>query len=435
MAKEAVQWMEQHRDKPFYLNYWMFSVHAPFDAKSALIEKHRKRVDPEDPQRSPTYAAMVESMDDAVGTLLDALDRMGVADNTIVIFTSDNGGNMYNEVDGTTPTSNTPLRGGKGNMWEGGTRVPCVVVWPGVVKPGSRSEALVQSEDYYPTLLDALGLRPEPGQRFDGQSIMPALKGEPFTHKPIFQFFPHETRVPDWLPPAVSVHRGDWKLIRIFHGGENQTHRYLLFNLSTDPGERKNLAESKPELVKELDGLISAFLKDTEAVVPVPNPDFDPAQYHPEEEGKAKPRRTGQAKPRNDPGDLPELQGWKARGSRAEVKGGIVTLTATNMTPFLGVGGGRIDGEAKLRFRMKSPADGEGKVQWLAVGDADRGTKPPSAFYHVDAGDWTEYQVTVPAKAGESGILRLYLPAVGGPMQVDWIELEVAGKRTRRWDF
>src|SRR4029079_2110265 len=106
MADEAVAWMEKNKDRPFYLNYWMFSVHAPFDAKKANIEKHRGRVNPADPQHSPTYAAMIESMDDAIGTLLDALDRLQIADNTIIIFTSDNGGNMYNEIDGTTPTSN-----------------------------------------------------------------------------------------------------------------------------------------------------------------------------------------------------------------------------------------------------------------------------------------------------------------------------------------
>ena len=128
------------------------------DLCTALIEKHRARVNPSDAQRSPTYAAMIESMDDAIGTLLDALDRLQIADNTIIIFTSDNGGNMYNEVDGTTPTSNAPLRGGKATMFEGGTRVPCVIAWPGITTAGSRSDAIIQSEDYYPTLLDGLGL-------------------------------------------------------------------------------------------------------------------------------------------------------------------------------------------------------------------------------------------------------------------------------------
>ena len=203
MAAEAVAWMEKNRDRPFYLNYWMFSVHAPFDAKQALIEKHRARVNPADPQRSPTYAAMIESMDDAIGTLLDALDRLKIADNTIIIFTSDNGGNMYNEVDGTTPTSNAPLRGGKATMFEGGTRVPGVIVWPGITAAGSRSDAIIQSEDYYPTLLDGLGLKAAPDQRFDGVSILPALRGSELDRDAVFQYFPHNPGVPDWLPPAV----------------------------------------------------------------------------------------------------------------------------------------------------------------------------------------------------------------------------------------
>ena len=315
MAKEAVAFMERHQDKPFYLNYWMFSVHAPFDAKKALIEKYRARVNPSDPQRSPTYAAMVESMDDAIGTLLDTLDRLKLADRTIIIFTADNGGNMYDRVDGTTPTSNAPLRGGKATMFEGGTRVPCVLVWPGITTAGTRSSAIVQSEDYYPTLLSGLGLKPAPDQKFDGASILPALKGEPLDGKTVFQYFPHDPGVPDWLSPAVSVHRGDWKLIRIFHGGEKGAHRHLLFNLRDDLSEKDDLAARKPELVSELDALIEKFLADTKAVVPVVNPAFDPAKYHPELEGRqnnpAPPKSKAAAKTTAKDDNDPALQGWK----------------------------------------------------------------------------------------------------------------------------
>ncbi|MCU0874594.1 MAG: sulfatase, partial [Pirellulaceae bacterium] len=344
MADEAVAWMEKQKDRPFYLNYWMFSVHAPFDAKPALIEKHRTRVNPADPQRSPTYAAMIESMDDAIGTLLDALDRLQVADNTIIILTSDNGGNMYNEVDGTTPTSNAPLRGGKATMFEGGTRVPCVIVWPGITAAGSRSDAIIQSEDYYPTLLAGLELKAAPNQHFDGTSILPALRGGELAREAVFQYFPHHPGVPDWLPPAVSVHRGDWKLIRLFHGGENGAHRYLLFHLRDDLGENNNLAAQKPDLVSELDSLISRFLADTKAVVPIPNPAFDPAKYHPELEGKQKAKEKPQPKiaakgsaksPAKDDGD-PALQGWKARSCTASVTNGIVRVRDLTEASFLG---------------------------------------------------------------------------------------------------
>ncbi len=208
MAVEAVDFMQQHRDEPFFLNYWMFSVHAPFDAKEALIDKYRSSVDPADPQRSPTYAAMIESMDDAVGTLLDALDRLQLADHTIIIFASDNGGNMYNEVDGTTATSNAPLRGGKATMYEGGIRGPAIVVDPGIVAAGSRCDEIIQSCDIYPTLLERLAFEAREGQQFDGISIIPALKGGHLDRNAIFTYFPHAPGVPDWLPPSVSVHQG-----------------------------------------------------------------------------------------------------------------------------------------------------------------------------------------------------------------------------------
>jgi len=220
-----------------------------------------------------------------------------LTEKTIVIFVSDNGGNMYNEVDDTTPTSNAPLRGGKATMFEGGTRVPCVISWPGVTRADSRSDALIQSEDYYPTLIEGLALKPAPGQPFDGVSILPALKGEALVRQSVFQYFPHMTAVPDWLPPAVSAHRGDWKLIRLFHQGEDGAHRYFLFNLRDDLGERNNLAAQKPELVVELDSQISEFLDDSKAVVPIPNPAFDPKQYHPENEGKPKRKNPAQKKP------------------------------------------------------------------------------------------------------------------------------------------
>ncbi|MGB6220257.1 sulfatase [Haloferula sp.] len=297
MAKEAVAFMEANRDKPFFLNYWMFSVHAPFDAKKDLIEKYRKLVDPEDPQRSPTYAAMIESMDDAVGTLLDAIDRLGIADNTIVIFFSDNGGNMYNEVDGTTPTSNAPLRGGKANVFEGGVRVPCIVAWPGLVTPESRSDAIIQGCDFYPTLIDALDLEAPKNQPFDGISIVPALKGGALDREAIFSYFPHNPPIPEWLPPSITVWRGDWKLIRLFHEGEDGGHRWKLYNLKEDLSEKNDRSKQEPERVKELDLLIERFLADTKAVTPIPNPDFKLSAYHPEREGVGKLKPTSRPKP------------------------------------------------------------------------------------------------------------------------------------------
>jgi hypothetical protein len=400
----------------------MFSVHAPFDAKKANIEKHRGRIDPKDAQRSPTYAAMIQSMDDAIGTLLDGLDRLKLADNTIIIFTADNGGNMYNEVDGTTPTSNRPLRGGKATMFEGGVRVPTVVVWPSIATANTRSEAIIQSEDFYPSLLEALSLKPAEGQRFDGRSILPALKGDALAGKAVFQYFPHNPGVPDWLPPSVSVHRDDWKLIRLFHGGEKGAHRYLLFNLREDLGEKNNLAPQKPELVAELDAMIEAFLTDTKAVVPVPNPAFDPAKYRPELEGKQQPKGKAKASTKpaakgKDDGD-PALQGWKARDCKTAVKDGILHLTHIGSEGFLGFAAGKHSGPTTAKFRIKAKA-GTSHFDWLPGGV---GSQQKRVDFTLKGGEWEAITVELPAE-GPLGIVRLYLPMQEQPVEIDWIEL------------
>jgi len=283
MAAEASAFIAQHRDRLFFLNYWQFSVHSPFQAKEPLIQEYRKRIDPKSPQRSPTYAAMVETFDGAVGTLLDTLDRLKLAERTILVFTSDNGGNMYNKIDGTTPTSNAPLRGGKGTLWEGGVRVPCVVVWPGQTQPGSQSDALIDSCDFFPTLLEMLALAPVEGQRFDGVSFVPVLRGQPFDRGPIFGYFPHALPLPDGLRPAITMHEGPWKLYRFFHNGEAGAHQWKLYHLDSDPGERRDLAAEHSDRVAAMDAKIEAFLRDTQAVTPQPNPD-----YLPPEERRAK---------------------------------------------------------------------------------------------------------------------------------------------------
>jgi arylsulfatase A-like enzyme len=427
MAREAVAWMERVKGQPFFLNYWMFSVHAPFDAKQAVIEKYRGLVDPAGRQRSPTYAAMVESMDDAVGTLLDALDRLGIADDTIVIFTSDNGGNMYNAVDGTTATNNAPLRGGKATIFEGGVRVPQVIAWPGVTPPGSTSDVVTQSEDFYPTLLAGLGLPAASGQIFDGVSILPALRGEPQGHPPVFTFFPYAPEVPGWAPESAAVHAGRWKLIRLFHQGEEGRHRHMLFDLDADLGERVDRAAELPDTVRELDGLIEDFLDRTEAVRPVPNPAFDIAQYHPEREGKGSLKP--EARPgKDDPGD-PALQGWKVRNASAVVKDGVVTVFSELAEPFLGVAAG-VSGPARVTFRVKSATGGSGQVEWIPDGREKEATRQP---YDLPAGGWSKVSVAIP-DAGPLGIVRIRLPEAALPVEIDHVELS-GENRSRRWDF
>ena len=295
MASEAIEFIRANKNKSFFLNYWAFSVHAPFDAKADLIKKYEAKADPNDPQRCPVYGAMVQTFDENVGRLIRVLDELKLTDNTIIVFFSDNGGNMYNRVDGIRgtifdindpvngipPTSNAPLRGGKATIYEGGTRVPCVVVWPGKVKPGSRSNAFLSSVDWYPTILDMTGVTPKETVKFDGVSQTPALLGLETPRDTVFCCFPHYTPATGAVP-SVWVRRGDWKLIRFFCDGPEQADRFELYNLKEDLGETKNLATEHPEKVKELDALISEHLKEINAVIPVKNPAYDSTAKAPE---------------------------------------------------------------------------------------------------------------------------------------------------------
>lgn len=206
MAIEATKWLQSlDKNQPFYMNYWMFSVHAPFNAKEELVEYYRGKIDTTQAQRSSTYAAMVHSMDDAIGKLLDEIDRLGISDRTAIIFIADNGGNMYNYLPETTKdgkkytsttTDNSPLRGGKATMFEGGIRVPCVVVWPGLTKPGTISDALIQTTDFYPTILNQLGIDLPHNHKIDGYDIKAALSGKKFARKPMFTFFHMRQKFP-----------------------------------------------------------------------------------------------------------------------------------------------------------------------------------------------------------------------------------------------
>lgn len=402
MAEEAVKWMKSVAGKPFLMNYWQFSVHAPFDAKQELIERYRDKVDPSDPQRSPTYAAMVHSLDDAIGTLLEAIDAEGIADHTAIVMISDNGGNMYNEVDGTTPTSNSPLRGGKASMFEGGVRVPCVVVWPGVTTPGSRSDEIIQTSDFYPTILSQLGIPLPENHPVDGIDITEAIRGGELTRDAIFTYFPHSPPVPDWLPASMSVHSGEWKLIRMFHQGENGGHDYLLFNLADDIGEKHNLADEFPDKVKQLDALIEQHIVATNAVVPQPNPRFDPERYHPEEIGVPRIRNQQARRATQKVRPPSRVEGWAGRGTcRLKKTDSALVVISDGADPYLiaeqfkGAAEQQSSGPFTVNIKMKSQSSGEGAAFYNHPFAAARSV----SFDVQHDGEWHEYRIEIPVKS------------------------------------
>jgi len=275
LAKEAVEFIRDNKQQPFLLCFWDYSVHAPFEAKQELIEKYRGKAAPDNPQRNPVMGAMIEPLDDAVGALLDTLDSLRLAKDTIIILFSDNGGNMYNTVEGLPPTNNRPLRNGKGSIYEGGVRVPMIVVWPGEVSSSTTSEAVVSSVDLYPTILEMVGLRPRADQVLDGLSIAGVLRRQSgVSDRPVFCHFPHYVKATGNLP-STSARLGDWKLIRFYADTARQTDRFELYNLANDIGEANNLAPRMPEKVRELNALIERHLRDTRSLVPIPNPAYD----------------------------------------------------------------------------------------------------------------------------------------------------------------
>jgi hypothetical protein len=250
--------------------FWPYSVHSPFQAEPELLAKWQARVDPANPQRNPIMAAMVEVLDNSVGHVLDAVKENGLEENTIIIFTSDNGGNMYEQVHATTATNNAPLRAGKGTNHDGGVRVPMIVRWPGVTQAGTVSDAAVTSPDHYPTILEMAGLAPRPDDHKDGVNYAPVLRGEEFERGLILSdaapYILQTSNVPN-----TSIREDNWKLVRYWYGKDPQTHRYALFDTDADIGETNNLAETYPHKTAYLSEKLDEYLDENDILLPQPN--------------------------------------------------------------------------------------------------------------------------------------------------------------------
>jgi len=267
LTDESLAVMDQYKDKPFLLYLAYYSVHTPLQGRENLVAKYQAKRDkllaedatefgPEEQvwpggkerrvrirQCHAVYGAMVEAMDEQIGRVLNKLEELGIADNTAVILMSDNGGLSTSEG---SPTSNLPLRGGKGWLYEGGIREPFLVRWPGVTRPGSRCDVPVVSTDFYPTILEMAGLPAKNDQHLDGVSLVPLLKGgKRIDRDAIYWHYPHYSNQGGF--PGGAVRMGDWKLIERFEDG-----RVHLYNLKQDIGERKDLALEYPQRVKRM---------------------------------------------------------------------------------------------------------------------------------------------------------------------------------------
>ena len=440
VTDEAIRFMEANRHRPFFINLWQYGVHGPWGHKEEYTRQFAAMKDPTGRQGNPIMASMLRSVDESFGRVLAALDRLGIADNTIVIFNSDNGGNVHSNVPDTAktakaeknksalltdwrkwagnlpPTNNTPLRDGKGTLYEGGTRVPLMWRWAGRIQPGTTSEAVVGHIDLYPTLLELLGV-PRPAQQIiDGVSYASVLTtGGRLDRPAFFNYFPHAKN-----GGGVWVRVGDWKLIRWFDPGVPRE----LYDLRHDLGEATSLAATQATQVKELDALIDGFLRDTGALAPVPNPNYRASA------AAELPRKAA----RGTPASAQALRGWVPKAAVVTTRDGALVVAAEGKTPFIAITNLQHAGPVTLRLRARS-AGGAGKVQWrTAVQEAFPASGQTVEFTLTGSTEWSETPIVLPV-SGSLRHLRLYLPAQKNPVELDWIELAPATGKAQRWDF
>jgi arylsulfatase A-like enzyme len=273
LTDHAVDFIERHRDQPFFLYLPHFGVHAPHQAKKEWIA-HFKDKEPVGGHKNPAYAGMIASVDESVGRIRDTLDKLGLLDNTLVIFSSDNGGVGGYESAGVHVkgvTDNAPLKGGKGTLYEGGIRVPYVFYWKAKTAPGTKNATPINSVDLYPTLLELAGAKPPHDYPLDGASYASLLTGAKKTlgREAIFWHFPGYLGAAggEWrTTPGAAIRSGDWKLIEYFEEGRQE-----LYNLQNDIGEKHNLAKDNPEKVKELHTKLASWQQSVGAKMPTKN--------------------------------------------------------------------------------------------------------------------------------------------------------------------
>ncbi|QBG45874.1 DUF4976 domain-containing protein [Verrucomicrobia bacterium S94] len=285
LAEETASFIESNGDQPFLAFLSFYAVHGPIQTTEALCRKYQekaaemglaetrfkfdRRLPVRQVQDNPIYAGMMETLDDAVGIVMRKLEETGLDKNTVVIFTSDNGGVSSGDA---FSTSLLPLRGGKGRQWEGGIREPFIIHVPGMTKPGSVSDVPVIGMDFYPTMLELAGLPLKPEQHVDGVSLVPVLKGGRIKERDLFWHYPHYGN--QGGEPSSIIRSGNWKLIYYHEDG-----RYELYNLSQDIGEQTDVAGRYPERVAELRKKLSRWFVETGATFPARDPRFDPDKF------------------------------------------------------------------------------------------------------------------------------------------------------------
>lgn len=267
LTEEAIQFIREKKENPFFIYLPFYTVHIPIQGKPEKVRKYTDKLSGEDYRwTNPDYAAMVESLDENIGRLIDALDDEGISGQTFILLTSDNGGLSVFEGNHTPATVNHPFRAGKGYLYEGGIREPYIIYYPGLTSPGRIYDEVITSADIFPTIMDLTGI---PFQEVDGRSFLPVLQGEKMEERPVFWHYPHYSN--QGGHPGAAVRKGHLKLIRFF-----EEDRIELYDLSSDPGETINLKDSLRDEADDLLRMLNAWLVETNASLPIANPAYQP---------------------------------------------------------------------------------------------------------------------------------------------------------------
>lgn len=264
LTEEAEKFITADRERPFFIYFPHYAVHTPLGGQKEVIEKYRAAAKPDAPHRNAVYASMVESVDDSVGRLRAKLEELKLSESTVFVFVSDNGGLLGGEKN--PITTNLGLRAGKGSAYEGGVRVPLLIHWPGVSKAGAKCDTPVITMDLCATIAAACELNAPS----DGNDLRPLLRGESIAARPLFWHYPHYH--PGGATPYSAVLKDNWRLVRFYE--DNRTE---LYDLAADPLEKHDLAASRKDKREALLAVLDAWLRETGAQMPVPNPRYDPA--------------------------------------------------------------------------------------------------------------------------------------------------------------
>lgn len=406
LTDTALTYITDKKDEPFMLCLWYYDVHAPFQAKQDLIDKYAAKINDKHIQRNPIMGAMVENLDANVGRFLKQMTALGLDENTIVVLTSDNGGNMYNCPEGQVATNNYPLREGKGNNYEGGVRVPLMIRAPRVTKANSVSPVVTSTVDHYTSLMELVGSVMPDTVVTDGQSYVPALKGQVYDRAPVYSAFCHRTPKAGNLP-NVSMRYKQWKLYKFFFDGEENAHRYELYDLENDISETTNVAKQNPELLAKMVSQLNEHIAEAGYLQPQLNKHY-----------------VGNA----------VGQWWGSDETALSVSDSVLYIKAKAGMPYVETDmiPGISNQQFYICFDMKSNAAGLAKVTWKADRKKPYSVDCEQSFDVKHDGQWHHYRV--PITVDKISMMRIIPCTAAGDVAIKNLDMEtIDGYPLRAW--